>query len=986
MTSVASSHVEQRGLAYLWAKTDREHPDDADRYHALALHLVDVAAVTHELWRTSWSPYRRRRWSKALGVDEDLAGRWLAFVAGAHDLGKASLVFQGQLTEQLKRINRITGKAFTQRSYPSPLPHGLITAVMLPGILQHRFDISFSTATRLGLVAGAHHGRFANDGMVLAAWPGEGNDDQLGVGIWDTWRTELADYLARAVGLPGQLPEPLRMGHLAYADAEDLAGTISYADWIGSDVRFFPLSRTVPADPADAFADATAKARHALKELQFDTSPVPMPADSFSGMFTHIRVPNAGQDAAMRAMAGVNGPGIAVVEYPMGWGKTEIALWMAARWAQRDHIDGFYVAMPTRTTSDQLYERVHALLSDHGRQAKIEPQLIRVSGQTPMSVGSSGHDALHDLVGELDVEAGIAANADAAADPVPRTGGRSESDVGGGVASAREEALTRARWFGRRSRGLLARYGVGTVDQAMLGVLTTRHGFVRLAGLAGRTVIFDEVHSYDVYMSTIVDRLLAFLGALGSPVIILTATLPRHRTQQLVAAYAGGAGWPVPEGEIAAYPRLTVAARAVGQITRSVETPADDRPPLELERLSHDVADEPGMWREVADRLALALADDGTAAVICNTVAQAQDAFRALVAVFPEDELEVFHARFRQRERREIQERVLRDFGKQTPDQPPTRPRRRIVIATQVIEQSLDLDFDLMVSMFCPVDLLLQRSGRLQRHRKTDPLRPTGLRQPTLWLIGYDESCEGDVPRFARGSEAVYGRFPLLRSWWALRGREAVAIPADIEPLIEMAYAEDDAAPADAPWLELSWNEARDLFMEQRDNEGEAAGKQLILALDRDQPDVGKDALTAERSIGAPADELPPDKAAFAARTRLGPPSVTAVVLTQKEARDFSVAVSPAESKTIPTRVIAELLERSVTISTVGVTRELIATTPSKHWADVPALRFARLVLLDDDARCQIGERWSVRLDDRIGLLAERTDKVSRIPTEEEEE
>ena len=225
------------------------------------------------------------------------------------------------------------------------------------------------------------------------------------------------------------------------------------------------------------------------------------------------------------------------------------------------------------------------------------------------------------------------------------------------------------------------------------------------------------------------------------------------------------------------------------------------------------------MWGDVAARLDGRWANGGTAAVICNTVAQAQAAYRALAAVFPVDQLELFHARFRQRERREIQTRVLREFGKQVigDDGARIRPLRRIVVATQVIEQSLDLDFDLMVSMFCPVDLLLQRSGRLQRHRTTDEFRPATLRAPSLWLIGYDE--DDAVPSFPMGSDAVYGAFPLLRSWWALRGRDEIRIPDDVEPLIELAYDQAGDPPDGVPWLASAWLAARKNFERRRDDD-----------------------------------------------------------------------------------------------------------------------------------------------------------------------
>lgn len=962
MADPSGSHA-LAGFTQLWAKTNRDDPSPDD-YHALALHLVDVAAVTYEIWRTGMSPWRRRRWRQALGVDDDPAGRWLAFIAGAHDLGKASPVFQQQAPGHLERISRMTGEPLRAREFPERLAHGLITAGTLPRQLTSRYGIGRPVGKRLGLTTGAHHGAFATVADLRHVGPRGGRNAEIGDGVWETWRTDLIDYLARATGLPESLPAALRDHLLSYADAEALAGLISYSDWIGSDERFFPRTTAVPTDPDDAFRESTGKALRAVAALGLDVPALSIPAGTIAETFTFIQQPNAGQTVAMGAMADRTGPGIAVVEYPMGWGKTEIALWMAARWAARDGIDGFYVAMPTRTTSDQLFTRVDTLLAHHASVAGLSPNLIRVSGQAPLS-------AVRAKVEDLEGDERLAGSAN------PTETDRSSP------AERREEAVRRAQWFGRRGRGLIATYGVGTVDQAMLGVLATRHNFVRLAGLEGRTVIFDKVHSYDIYMSTIVDRLLGLLGALGSPVVILTATLPAHRTAQLVAAYASAATWALPDWQPATYPRLSIAT-ADGAASHSVETVDDSRPPLRIERLPHDIQDEEGMWRDVADRLERALAGGGTAAVICNTVAQAQAAWRALAAVFPVDQLDLFHARFRQRERRGIQNRVLRDFGKRVVDDDGTRirPQRRIVIATQIIEQSLDLDFDLMVSMFCPVDLLLQRSGRLQRHRGTDELRPATLRTPVLWLIGYHE--DDAVPSFPMGSLAVYGAFPLLRSWWALRGRDDIRIPVDIQPLIELAYDQTADPPVDALWLADAWLAARKDFERRRDNDEREARGRVIPALDEDDPCVGNDALTRELRSSEPEEQLAPELAGFAARTRLGPPSITAVLLTAAEADRYRAAIDPPRGKKPPPKEVVELLDRSVGVSLRGVTQALAAMGRPAAWDEVAALRYATLVVLADRDERVVNERWSVRLDDRLGVCFDRTDDRPTLIQEEE--
>ena len=960
--TISSPADSGRHFSYLWAKTDRKDPSP-ERYHPLALHLVDVAAVTHEIWRTAFSPYQRSRWTTDLGVNDELAGRWLAFIAGCHDLGKASITFQELNDSQLDRVRMVTGTAIrtTKLAGVPTLPHGQVTAGELGGILTADFGLDRPAANRLAVVTGGHHGSFAHGDQ-----PGKASSrqspDAVGIGPWVMWRSQLIDYLARAVELPQPLPAAVRTSVLSYPAALRLAGLVSLSDWIGSDEHFFPLTTAVPDDPKRAFSTSIGRARRALSYHGWLAPAASIPAGSLSETFPRLSDPNAGQVAAMDVIGSMDGAGIAVIEYPMGWGKTEIALWAAARWANRDGIDGFYVAMPTRTTSDQLFARTEAMFALHLGPDAEPPNLRRISGRTRLST-SAATDSIGSIQGETT--------------PGPDT---LAWTIAAGSQPAGVDATTerrqRSAWFERRNRGLLARYGVGTVDQAMLGVLQSRHYFVRLEGLGGKTVIFDEVHSYDIYMAEIVDDLLRWLGALGSPVVILTATLPRQRTRDLIAAYRTGAGWSEIPVELEAYPRLTIGT-ATGVVSRRVEPAPGEERSVSLIRLPTLLGDDAAMWADLASRLSDRLANGGTAAVICNTVAQAQDLFRALEDVFGYDELELFHARFRQRERREIQDRVLREFGKVTHDDRGhlIRPHRKVVVATQVIEQSLDLDFDLMVSMFCPTDLLLQRSGRLQRHRTTTTkeLRPTGLKAPELWLVGYGEgSGPNAAPTFHRGSEAVYQRYPLLRSWWALHGRDRIVVPADIEALIEATYSEDAAAPVGEGAIAQAWEEARTRFARRVAEDAAKANESLIPALARDNPQRGNNALRMATAMAQTDDDLPPALHNAAVHTRLGPPTIDVVVLTTDEAARLLVPASSNGAKAPDQTTIDALLDRSVGISLHGAVRALLAEKPPPAWAEIATLRYAVLIELDSQERRQLANGYQLSLDERLGVRIDR--------------
>ncbi|MCL4465046.1 MAG: CRISPR-associated helicase Cas3', partial [Chloroflexi bacterium] len=425
----------------------------------------------------------------------------------------------------------------------------------------------------------------------------------------------------------------------------------------------------------------------------------------FSSLFPNIESPYPVQREVEVLADRLDGPALVVVEAPMGEGKTEAAVFLEDRWGAALGQRGCYFALPTQATSDQMYGRVLEFMKKRYPADLVNLQLLH------------GHASLSALFQELlrrgEQQRTLAAGLE------PR-GIAGESGYDGAPAG-----VVAGEWFTYRKRGLLAPFGVGTIDQALLAALQTRHVFVRLFGLAHKTVILDEVHAYDAYMTALLERLLEWLGALGSSVVLLSATLPDGRRLRLVEAYARGAGYCFDEGEMRAhYPRVSWVSRAgcgarqVGVSTRSTRK-------LGLEWVDGALPAESEPFA-LGERLRAELENGGCAAVICNTVARAQQVYLALKTYFPETAddgqpvLDLLHARYLYEDRSKRERRTLIRFGK--PDgevemedgnvRKVRRPNRAVLVSTQIIEQSLDLDFDLMVTDLAPVDLLLQRSGR----------------------------------------------------------------------------------------------------------------------------------------------------------------------------------------------------------------------------------------------------------------------------------
>src|SRR5260370_20132924 len=311
-----------------------------------------------------------------------------------------------------------------------------------------------------------------------------------------------------------------------------------------------------------------------------------------------------------------------------------------------------------------MLERVAAVLARRYPHDVVNLQLLH------------GHAALSDILADLHARwrgllnpSGIYAGTD-----------QDESRTG---------AVVAAEWFSDGKRSLLAPFGVGTVAQAFLAALHIKHVFVRLFGLSTKTVIVDEVHAYDAYMSTVLERLLEWLGAFEVPVVLLSATLPRLRRERLLAAYAKGAGWSasVPATSVS-YPRISWAS-AGGYDACQTTVSELNRRAADVEWLSERIpAPGSGAPFAVRERLAELLAGRGCAAVICNTVGRARRVYGALnpsvpgIAVDGLPQLDLLHAGYPQELRAEREARVLRRFGKAGSD--GGRPECTVLLATQV--------------------------------------------------------------------------------------------------------------------------------------------------------------------------------------------------------------------------------------------------------------------------------------------------------------
>jgi CRISPR-associated endonuclease/helicase Cas3 len=652
-------------------------------------------------------------------------------LAALHDLGKISPGFQRKCEAWLEE-NGLTKIArngvwdIAMESDHSKVSHAAIQTFLSKTGAHHNMAKYVST------ILGAHHGRLSPP--IDRGYRPRGATFETTSSIdWETERVKTAQMICdhfTATEMPLELDD-------SSPALWWLAGITTVADWIGSDERFFSPEKRIK-DEHDA-----SLVRKALDTIGF-TPPVLKEGLSFEALFGFL--PNEMQTKAITA---ITSPGVYVIEAPMGMGKTEAALGAAYQLMVSGKANGIYFALPTQATSNRIHLRMNAFLQ-------------RIAPDAPASRLIHGNSWL------TETHVGICPVATEKKGMTP------------------EDARAGRDWFSSTKRALLAPFGVGTVDQALLGVVAAKHFFVRHFALAGKVVILDEIHSYDLYTGTLIDKLIDTLEALGCTVIVLSATLTGKRRQQILS---DSIYYPDDDAQV---PYPLIAGRKVGTSFEPLAPIPPDSRIINVDFVSIEKAIEE----------AIGLARKGGAVLwICNTVGTAQKQYQRFVdMIHDEFPIGLLHSHFPFWQREKHETEWMERFGKVG----ITRCGS-ILVSTQIVEQSVDLDADLLITELAPTDMLLQRLGRLWRHERKQ--RPVDV----AWMYILEE--EKDSKEFreldakaianALGSKAkIYAPYVLLRSLEVWKTNRKVSIPSQIRQLIESTYAFQDDEPE--AWQQLS--------------------------------------------------------------------------------------------------------------------------------------------------------------------------------------
>ncbi|MFA5117588.1 MAG: CRISPR-associated helicase Cas3' [Candidatus Omnitrophota bacterium] len=644
--------------------------------------------------------------------------------AGLHDIGKASPGFQAKCVEWLRK-NGLEKIARNNAWDTLESDHAKISQFTVQNMLKKENMVTESAEIWAALL-GAHHGRLNRPGITPK---GCKIDDE-----WEDNREKLAQEFLDTVPLPNFVINN------SWPLAWWMAGLVSVSDWIASNEDYFS-----PEQIEINIAESAAKAREAVSAIGFEAINV-RKGLSFSDIFIDKRgrsfQPN---DLQLKAGMKIVEPGLYVIEAPMGMGKTEAALWSAYKLMCVGKATGIYFSLPTQTTSNRMYTRMQDFL-DKTSLMPVSTRLIHANSW------------LFDKVSVPAIRPAFLGEAESA-----------------------QEAKD---WFASKKRALLASFGVGTIDQALMSIIAVKHFFVRQFALAGKVIILDEVHSYDLYTGMLIKALCDRLLPLGCTIIVLSATLISDTKKRFV---------DVTEEKNEIYPVITGKVYVSGeQLQTSVERPEEKNIHISFKDADKSMVD------------AIRKAKSGACVLwVCDTVNRAQEMYQnAKGKVNGYLEIGLLHSRFPLFRRQELEDYWMEKLGKDSENR-----NGCILFSTQVVEQSVDLDADFMVSELAPTDMLFQRMGRLWRHNRLQ--RP--CERPEFYILSekkdlaeFKNASADKIKKMFGNKARVYAAYVLLRSleFWRTRDGQSLKLPDDIRGFLIKTYEDRDDDPED--WQKLS--------------------------------------------------------------------------------------------------------------------------------------------------------------------------------------
>lgn len=708
-------------MQYIDLIAAKSNCNDKTKWLPYKVHALDTEIIMKLLYE-KWLPESSRRYiATNLNVSYDfdeseyIAKNFCRLIALIHDIGKITPAFQRKITPNIENHTEMLSDSGLKVL-------GITEYSKSPHNIAGQVILEeLKFPKEISVIVGSHHGKAVqNCREQLTSYSsnyfGQNKEQEH---KWRELWAEWVDYALRETGWTSvdKLPKPDVKVQMI------ITGLLIMSDWIASNADYFPH-----IDVYSNISDEECYNRgiYAWDKLglpdRWEAKNIYDLSEFFRDRFSYE--PNFVQEAVMKTVSENTKEGIYILEAPMGIGKTEAALASAEILAAKCGAGGIYFGLPTQATANGIFGRI----CNWAKGCDEEYHTIRLA---------HGMTELNEEYQEMF---------------------KGKADDSG------DECVIVHEWFEGRKQALLADFVIATIDQFLLASLKQRHVMLRHLGLSGKVVIIDECHAYDAYMNVYLDHTLTWLGAYKVPVIVLSATLPPQRRTELIKAYLNQTKDIIISSKNSlAYPVITwTCGNDVMQ--KAIESDTPDK------HIAVTEIYESMLIKVLAENLS----DGGCAAIIVNTVDYAQKISKKISEEMPDFSIICFHSRFTATDRADIEKRLLKVTGQ---DSSYNSRNRLIVVGTQVIEQSLDLDFDFMVTEICPMDLLLQRSGRLHRHKR---IRPDRLKNAVLAILRPAENK----------SSMIYSEWILKRTEKYLP--EELIIPQCIPYLVSSVYNEPE--------------------------------------------------------------------------------------------------------------------------------------------------------------------------------------------------
>jgi len=732
-----------------------------DNYHLLVYHCLDVAAAGNALLRNDDN--LRSRLTSAISWSEKSVLSFTLFWLALHDLGKCSESFQNlqpNLFCLLKGRNSDMGYLARHdeigfRFCDQDIRDWFFDEILSGFILKEEDPIDWEEVTNpwISSVFG-HHGKPpAGTACDIIASHILSDEDLLAVKIIAKAFANLFlsnQFLINTGFQENWIKESKNISWI-------ISGLVTISDWIASTPAYFPFVSEVIALDQYWSEYACPQAKKAISISGVQTWPVSQETgiSALFPLFSQKNItPSPLQHYVSECHIG-SGPHLFIIEESTGGGKTEAAVTLAHRMMEAGNGDGMYVALPTMATANAMYERMAGCYERLYKKGS-HPSLILSHGAKYLS---------SQFVDSIEM-----------------------GDATSNIRKHDEDAMAFCSWWlaDHAKSSLLASVGVGTIDQALVAILPVKYHSLRLFGLMKNVLVVDEVHAYDPYMNQLLRTLLFFQAALSGSAILLSATIPQVMRQELVRSFnegmiSAGSSLTIQEENSSQVPNFPLSYPLVTHVCpagygeNAIPCRSGTRRSVKI-TLLHDE-------EVVKEELLKCIYNDGCACWVRNTVGDAVRAFEWFASRIPAENIRLFHARFAMGDRLTIERAVIHDFGKNSA---PEDRAGKILIATQVVEQSLDIDFDFLVSDLAPIDLIIQRAGRLHRHQRA------GRGEPVMGILSplFSEDPQGTwYEDMFPGGSYVY---PIHRQLWLtariLLLKKEIFTPDDARELIEAVY------------------------------------------------------------------------------------------------------------------------------------------------------------------------------------------------------